>query len=52
LGIDSDVEDKRTGLSACAKGPRVFLDYLLQDERFEKAAPRRRRGGAVYAPTF
>ncbi len=30
----------------------MFLDYLLQDDRFEKAAPRLRRGAAFYAPSF
>jgi transcription-repair coupling factor (superfamily II helicase) len=30
----------------------VFLDYLLQDDRFEKAAPRLRRGATFYAPSF
>jgi len=31
---------------------RVFLDYLLNDEMFEAAAPRLRRGAAAYAPGF
>ena len=30
----------------------MFLDYLLHDERFEKAAPRLARGAGFYAPTF
>jgi len=30
----------------------VFLDYLLNDEKFEAAAPRLRRGSGAYAPSF
>ncbi len=30
----------------------MFLDYLLHDERFEKAAPRLLRGAGFYAPSF
>ena len=30
----------------------VFLDYLRNDDAFEAAAPRLRRGAAVYAPSF
>ena len=30
----------------------MFLDYLLNDEKFETAAPRLRRGAGAYAPSF
>ena len=30
----------------------MFLDYLLNDEKFEDAAPRLRRGAGAYAPSF
>jgi transcription-repair coupling factor (superfamily II helicase) len=30
----------------------VFLEYLMHSEAFETAAPRLRRGAAVYAPSF
>lgn len=30
----------------------MFLEYLLNDERFAAAAPRLRRGGSAYAPSF
>ena len=30
----------------------MFLDYLLNDEKFEAAAPRLRRGAGAYAPSF
>lgn len=30
----------------------VFLEYLIQSEAFTTAAPRLRRGAAVYAPSF
>jgi transcription-repair coupling factor (superfamily II helicase) len=30
----------------------VFLEYLLHDERFQRAAPRLTRGGGFYAPSF
>ena len=30
----------------------MFLDYLLNDEKFESVAPRLRRGAGAYAPSF
>jgi len=30
----------------------VFLEYLRQSDRFREAAPKLRRGAAVYAPSF
>ncbi len=30
----------------------MFLDYLMQSEAFESAAPRLRRGAGIYAPSF
>ena len=30
----------------------MFLDYLLNDDKFEAAAPRLRRGAGAYAPSF
>ena len=42
--------------AACDEPPArrssVFLDYLLNDEKFEAAAPRLRRGAGAYAPSF
>ena len=45
----------RSGRSVTSRprgGHSVFLDYLLNDEKFETVAPRLRRGAGAYAPSF